>query len=67
VRKGKSSTAETVAALRAVHQREPVRIFEDPYAKFLCGWFWRLVLRIRPLEWITRVMTKPMAPPPCAL
>lgn len=62
VRKGKSSTAETVAALRAVHQREPVRIFEDPYAKFLCGWFWRLVLRIRPLEWIIRVMTKPMAP-----
>ena len=62
VRKGKSSTAETVAALRAVHQREPVRIFEDPYAKFLCGSFWRLVLRIRPLEWIIRVMTKPMAP-----
>ena len=51
-----------MAALRAVHQREPVRIFEDPYAKFLCGWFWRLVLRIRPLEWIIRVMTKPMAP-----
>ena len=62
MRKGKSSTAETVAALRAVHQREPVRIFEDPYAKFLCGSFWRLVLRIRPLEWIIRVMTKPMAP-----
>ena len=62
VRKGKSSTAETVAALRALHQRNPVRIFEDPYAEFLCGSFWRMVLRIRPLEWIIRVMTKPMAP-----
>ena len=28
----------------------------------LCGWFWRLVLRIRPLEWVVRLLTKPMAP-----
>lgn len=62
LRKGKSSTAEVTAAVRALHQREPVRIFEDPYAKFLCGWFWSLVLRIRPLEWIIRGMTRPMAP-----
>ena len=51
-----------MAALRALHQRNPVRIFEDPYAQFLCGWFWRLVLWIRPLEWIIKGMTKPMAP-----
>ena len=62
LRKGKSSTAEVTAAVRAFHQREPVRIFEDPYAKFLCGWFWRLALRIPPLEWIIKGMTRPMAP-----
>ena len=62
LQKSESSTADTVAAVRALHQREPVRIFEDPYACQLCGWFWRLVLRIRPLEWGLRVMTKPMAP-----
>ena len=45
-----------------MHQRQPVRIFDDPYAKDLCGGFWRLVLRIAPLEWVLRVMTKPMAP-----
>ena len=28
----------------------------------LCGWFWRLVLRIRLLEWVVRLLTKPMAP-----
>lgn len=62
MRKGKSSTAETVAAFRAVHQRDSAQIFEDPYAQFLCGPFWRLVLRVRPLEWIVRAMTRPMAP-----
>ena len=62
LRKGKSSTAEVTAAVRAIHQRNSVRIFEDPYAQFLCGWFWRLVLRIRPLEWIIQGMTKPVAP-----
>ena len=40
-----------MAAVRARHHRDRVRIFEDPYARFLCGWFWRLVLWIRPLEW----------------
>ena len=43
------STADTVAAIRAIHQRERVRIFKDPYAGILCGWFWRLVLRISPV------------------
>ena len=62
MRRSRSSTAEVVAAVRALHQRRPVRIFEDPYAKLLCGWFWRLVLWIRPLEWIIAGLTKPMAP-----
>ena len=61
LRNSESSTADTVAAVRALHQRQPVRIFEDPYAHQLCGSFWRLVLRIRPLEWVLRVMTKRMA------
>ena len=62
LRKSKSSTAETAAAVRAMHQRERVRIFEDPHAKLLCGRFWRLVLRIRPLEWLLKGMTHPTAP-----
>ena len=61
LRNSESSTADTVAAVRALHQRQPLRIFEDPYAHQLCGSFWRLVLRIRPLEWMLRVMTKRMA------
>ena len=52
LRKSKTSTADIAAAIRAGHQRDRVQIFEDPYAKLLCGWFWRLVLRIRPLEWV---------------
>ncbi len=50
--KGRASTAELTAAVRAHHQRNPVRLFEDPFARFLCGWFWRLVVRLRPLYWI---------------
>ncbi len=56
------STADTVAAIRAIHQRERVRIFKDPYAGILCGWFWRLVLRISPLEWLVKRVTRPTAP-----
>ena len=50
--KNRASTAELAAAVRANHQRNPVRLFEDPFAGLLCGWFWRLVVRIRPLYWI---------------
>lgn len=50
--KSRASTAELTAAVRANHQRNPVRAFEDPCARFLCGWFWRLVVRLRPLYWI---------------
>ncbi|MDE0528524.1 MAG: class I SAM-dependent methyltransferase [Truepera sp.] len=62
MRKSQSSTAEVAAAVRAMHQRERVRIIEDPYAKFLCGRFWQLVLRIRPLEWFIRGVLRPIAP-----
>ena len=37
LRNSESSTADTVAAVRALHQRQPVRIFEDPYAHALTG------------------------------
>ena len=50
--KSRASTAELTAAVRANHQRNPVRLFEDPFARFLCGWFWRLVVRLPPLSWI---------------
>ena len=50
--KSRASTAELTAAVRANHQRNPVRLFEDPFARYLCGWFWRLVIRVRPLYWI---------------
>lgn len=45
-----------------MHQRDRVRIIEDPYARFLCGRFWQSVLRIRPLEWFIRGVLKPIAP-----
>lgn len=51
-KKSRASTAELAAAVRAHHQRNPVRLFEDPFARFLCGWFWRLVVRLSPLYWI---------------
>ncbi len=62
LRKSGTSTADTVAAVRAIHQRDRVRIFEDPYAGILCGWFWRLVLRIRALEWFVNRVTRPTVP-----
>ena len=63
LRKSKTSTADIAAAIRAGHQRDRVQIFEDPYAKLLCGWFWRLVLQIRPLEWfLIKGMMRPMRP-----
>ncbi|MYC82235.1 MAG: class I SAM-dependent methyltransferase [Acidobacteria bacterium] len=51
-KKSRASTAELTAAVRAIHQRYPVRLFEDPFARFLCGWFWRLVVRVPLLSWI---------------
>ena len=62
LRKSGTSTADTAAAIRAIHQHERVRIFKDPYAGLLCGWFWRLVLRIRPLEWLVTRVTRSTAP-----
>lgn len=50
--KSRASTAELAAAVRANHQKNRVRLFEDPFARFLCGRFWRLVVGLRPLYWI---------------
>lgn len=46
------STADLVAAARALHMRDPTPIFEDPYAHLLCGRFFGLVLKFRPLEYL---------------
>ena len=63
LRKSKTSTADTVAAVRAQHHGERVRIFADPYAILLCGRFWRLVTRIRPLAWVVnQVVMRPIRP-----
>ena len=32
--------------------RDPTPIFEDPHAHLLCGWFFGLVLKFRPLEYL---------------
>ena len=44
------STADITAVARAWHLRHQVPVFEDPYARFLCGRFFGLALRFRPLE-----------------
>ncbi len=62
LRRSESSTADTAAAIRALHQRRRVRVFDDEYARVLCGGFWRLVLAVRPLEWILGRLTRPTAP-----
>ena len=49
--KTRATTAELVAAMRARHQRDRVRLVEDPYALGLCGWHLRLLVRIRPISW----------------
>ena len=49
--KTRATTAELVAAMRARHQRDRVRLLEDPYALSLCGWHLRLLLRLRPVSW----------------
>lgn len=48
------STADLVAAARAAHMRTEKPIFDDPYAHLLCGWFFKLTLRFRPLEYLLR-------------
>ena len=62
LKKSGTSTADTVAAVRARHRRERVRIFDDPYARSLCGGPWRLVLRIPPLQWIVDRALRPLEP-----
>lgn len=49
--KTRATTAELVAAMRARHQRDRVRLVEDPYALGLCGWHLRLLVRMRPVSW----------------
>ncbi len=57
------STADIVAAARGMHLRDPQPIFKDPYAHLLCGWFFGLVLRFRPLEYVVyKFVLKPVAP-----
>ncbi len=48
----KVSTADLVASARAWHMRHPTPIFEDPYAKELCGPVLGTALRFRPFEWL---------------
>lgn len=48
----KVSTADLVASARAWHMRHPTPIFEDPYAKELCGPVLGFALRFRPFEWL---------------
>ena len=47
----RATTAELVAAARAHHQRDRVRLVEDPYALSLCRGPLRLLVTIRPLAW----------------
>ena len=49
--KTRVSTAELVAAVRALHQRDRVRLIDDPYAILLCGRSARRILRIHPAAW----------------
>lgn len=57
------STADVVAAARGAHTRTEQPIFDDPYAHFLCGWFFGLVLRFRPLEYVVnKLVLEALAP-----
>ena len=49
--KTRISTADLVAAVRALHQRDRVRLVDDPYAILLCGRYARRILRMRPAGW----------------
>lgn len=48
----KVSTADVVASARAWHMRNPIRIFEDPYAKKLCGPVLGFALIFPPFRWL---------------
>lgn len=47
----RASTADLVAAARARHQRDPVRLLDDPYAFALSSPSLQRVLRFRPAAW----------------
>lgn len=47
----RASTADLVAAARARHQRDPVRLLDDPYAFALTSPSLQRVLRFRPAAW----------------
>ena len=49
---GRASTADWVAGARALHQRDAVRVIDDPFAALLCGGPLQMVLRFRLLEWL---------------
>ena len=59
----KVSTADLVASARGWHMRHPTPIFDDPYAKKLCGPVLGLALRFRPFEWLLfKVVLAPLMP-----
>ncbi len=59
----KATTAELVAAARAHHQYDRVRLVEDPYALGLCGRPLRLLVTIRPLAWLaSRTVLRDLQP-----
>ncbi len=44
------TTAQLVAAIRARHQEDSVRVIDDPYALQFCNWFFRFLVRFRVLQ-----------------
>ena len=59
----KVSTADLVAAARAWHLRSPQPVFEDRFARVLCGRPLGITLRFRPLEWLVfKVILGPVLP-----
>ena len=50
-RRQRASTADLAAAARARHQRDSVRLLEDPYALALTSPSLRRILRCRPVDW----------------
>ncbi len=49
---GKLSTADFTAAVRGWHRRARKPIFEDPYARLLCGRLLGFAVSFRPLGWL---------------
>ena len=48
----KISTADIVAAFRGWHRHARKPIFDDPYARLLCGRFLGFAVKFRPLGWL---------------